>query len=59
MESCGLHAGVLELLVRLPRVDRLMLRGIADEQHAIAGALSVKEVLHQPGARQTGFIEDD
>ena len=46
VEMDGLHAGLLELLIRPSGLDGLMLADVADEQHAILRAETVQEVVH-------------
>ncbi len=53
----GLHPGVDQLLEGLAGFDALMLAGVADEQHAVAGFEFGEEVAHLFGAGKTGFID--
>jgi len=52
----GLHAGVDQLLERFARFDALMLAGVPDEQHAVAGFEFGEEVTDLFRAGKTGFI---
>ena len=51
------HARLLELLIRSPGLDGLVLTHIADQEHAVRWAQAVKECVHLLRARQTRFVE--
>ena len=57
VEARGLDAGLLKLLIRSARVDRLVLTDIADEQDAVFGSETLEEVVHLPRAGETRFVE--
>ena len=52
----GLHPGIDQLLEGLARLDSLMLAGVSDEQHAVAGFEFGEEVTDLFRAGETGFI---
>ena len=57
VQSDGLDAGLLELLIGAPGVDGLMLADVAHEQHAVLGTEPMEEVVHLLRARQARLVE--
>ena len=49
--------GLLELLIRTPRLDGVMLADVAHEQHAVLWTESLEEVVHLLRAREARLIE--
>ena len=57
VEADRLEAGLLQLVIGSPRVHRLVLARIPDEEDAIVGAEPVEEVVHLLRTRQARFID--
>jgi hypothetical protein len=51
------HPGVLEMRKGPSGLNRLMLRTVADEQHAVIRMEPVHKLMHLPGRCQRGFVE--
>ena len=57
VELGGAHSGLLQLLEGAARFDALMLAGVADQEHAVVGAETRKELAHLVGAGKARFID--
>ena len=57
VELRGPHPGLLHLLEGPTGIDRLMLAGVADDEHPVLGFQLFEERPHLPGARQAGLVQ--